>query len=110
MSTVTTEGKEQVLELIERLNPSQVRDAIRYLESIVDGGARLEYYKKRREWSATHEEELKAYRGQWVLVEPSGIVAADADHDVVWRRAKELGIDVPLMFRVWENDLPFAGV
>ena len=73
----------------------------------------LDREKRRRrakvEWLNEHEDELKAYGGQWVLVEPTGIVAADVDHDTVWRRAKELGIESPLMFRVWEDDLPFIG-
>jgi hypothetical protein len=109
MSTVI---KERVHELVDRLTPSQAENLARIAEAMlteVPAPVLPRNVQLRRQWLSNHEGELQAYRGQWILVEADGIVAADADHDVVWRHAKELGIEVPLMLRVWEDDLPFAG-
>jgi hypothetical protein len=111
MYTITDKGHAH--ELLDRVEPAKTPEVVRFLESLAQAPVAEAPKKRHRqeesEWLSSHQEELKAYRGQWVVVEPTGIVAADADHDTVWRRAKELGIESPLMFRVWENDLPFAG-
>jgi hypothetical protein len=112
MSTVT--AREHAHELIDRLEQPQAEAVVRFLESMVNGKLSADVPKKRHrqeesEWMATHQEELNSHRGEWVVIEGRGIVAAAADHDTAWRQAKALGIEVPLLFQVWENDLPFAG-
>lgn len=109
--------KEHAHELIERLEPSRMEDAVRVLESLVakktngDNGApkRLSYRHEEMQWLNTHQDELAAHRGKWVLLEGSKLLAVDADHDIVWEQAKAVGIKRPLIFRVPPDDLPFAG-
>jgi hypothetical protein len=115
MSTVTTKEKEQVLELVERLKPSQVERAICYLESLAREAAAVDAPQKRHrqdesEWMATHQDVLNAHRGEWVVIEGSQMIAADPDYMTVENKAIEAGIKVPFIYRVPEDDLPFAGV
>jgi hypothetical protein len=115
MSAVTTNEKERVLELVDRLKPPQVRDAIRYLESMVNQDSVPEALKKRHrqdesEWMATHQDVLNAHRGEWVVIEGSQMIAADPDYMTVENKAIQAGIKVPFIYRVPEDDLPFAGV
>src|ERR1039458_4196124 len=83
MSSTTV--KEHVHELVDRLKPSQAEAAVRFLESMVNEEPAVETPKKRHrqdesEWMATHEPELNAHRGEWVVIEGSRLVAADADY------------------------------
>jgi hypothetical protein len=112
MSTVTT--KEHVHELVDRLKPTQVEDAIHYLESKVNEDSATEAPKKRHrqdesEWMATHQHVLNAHRGEWVVIEGSELIAADPDYMTARNIATAAGIKVPLIIQVPENDLPFAG-
>jgi hypothetical protein len=114
MSTVTTKEKEQVLELVERLKPSQVERAICYLQSLTREAAAVDAPQKRHrqdesEWMATHQDVLNAHRGEWVVIEGSRLVAADPDCLTARNIALKEGIKIPFIYRVPEDDLPFAG-
>jgi hypothetical protein len=113
MGTVTT--KEHARELVDLLEPPQVEAAVRFLESMVNEASTPEAPKKRHrqdesEWMATHEAELNAHRGEWVVIEGSQMIAADPDCLTAHNKATEAGIKVPFLYRVPEDDLPFAGV
>jgi hypothetical protein len=114
MSTVTTKEKEHVLELVDRLQPSQVGRAISYLESLAREAATPDAPQKRHrqdesEWMATHQDVLNAHRGEWVVIEGSQMIAADPDYMTARNQATAAGIKVPFIYRVPEDDLPFAG-
>ena len=112
MSTLT--AKEHARELLDRLEPPQAEAAVRFLESMVNEDSGSEPPKKRHrqdesEWMATHQEELNAHRGEWVVIEGSQLIAADPDCLTARNKATEAGIKVPFIYRVPEDDLPFAG-
>jgi hypothetical protein len=48
------------------------------------------------EWMATHQAELNAHRGEWVVIEGSQMVAADPDYLTARNRATAAGIRVAL--------------
>ena len=99
----------------------EYRSAFDKAEAYLDSGAASEVPaesvavpKKRHrqdesEWMATHQDELNAHRGEWVVIEGSQMIAADPDYLTARNRAVAAGITVPLIFQVPENDLPFAG-
>jgi hypothetical protein len=111
METIT--AKEHAHELLDRLKPSQAEVAVRFLESMVNEESTSEAPKRRHrqdesEWMATHQEELNAHRGEWVVIEGSQMVAADPDYLTARNRATAAGIRVPFIFQVPEDDLPFV--
>jgi hypothetical protein len=61
------------------------------------------------EWMNTHQDVLNAHRGEWVVIEGSQLIAADPDYMVARNIATAAGIKVPFIYRVPEDDLPFAG-
>jgi hypothetical protein len=109
--------RDQLRELIDRLEPSRAEEAVRVLKSMIaetpagENGAtkRLPHRYEEAEWIRTHQDELAKHRGKWVLLEGSKLLAVDEDHDKVWLQAKAVGIKVPLIFRAPPDDLPFAG-
>ena len=113
METVT--DKEHAHELIDRLKPQQAEAAVRFLKSMVNEEPQTDVPKKRHrqdesEWMATHQDELNAHRGEWVVIEGSQMIAADPDYLTARNKATAAGIRVPFIYQVPEDDLPFAGV
>jgi hypothetical protein len=106
--------KDRLHERIERMEPSQLEEAVRVLEPklvekpVVYSDRELRRQKS-SEWLCTHDEEMKHYRGKWILLEGHQLLAVDDDYEAVSRRADEVGIEVPFIYRVPPNDLPFAG-
>jgi len=103
--------------LIERMEPSRVEAAARLLESIAaekpageekDAAEKLRRSKS-SQWLATHDEELKTYRGKWILLEGDQLLAVDADFQAVSLQARKAGIKGPFIYRVPPDDLPYAG-
>lgn len=52
------------------------------------------------EWVRRNFTRLKRHAGKWVAVSPQGLIAVSGDFDEVFRRAREQGIRVPLVFKV----------
>jgi hypothetical protein len=110
-------AKDRLRELIEQIEPSQLEHAVRVLESLVaerpaeadNGSAREIRRRKASQWLSTHHEELKAYRGKWILLEGDQLLGVDEDFHALSLKAKAAGIDVPFIYRVPPNDLPFVG-
>ena len=48
-------------------------------------------------WLNDHFKELDNYVGQWVVIEGSRLVAADADYETVSNRASDAGIARPFI-------------
>jgi hypothetical protein len=112
METIT--AREQAHELVDRLKPPQAAAAVRFLEAMMNEDSATEAPKKRHrqdesEWMATHQEELNSHRGEWVVIEGSRLVAADPDCLTARNIALKEGIKIPFIYRVPEDDLPFAG-
>jgi hypothetical protein len=109
--------KDRLHQLVEQIEPSQLEDAVRVLESKVTekpaagNGARktLPHRHQESEWMRTHQEELAMHRGKWVVIEGNRLVAVDEDYSVARDQATAEGIKIPLIFRVPPDDLPFAG-
>ncbi len=51
-------------------------------------------------WIETHTDQLRSYAGEWVVVDPSGIVAHGASYTQVRGEAVSKGIAIPFIFRV----------
>lgn len=52
------------------------------------------------EWRRTHQEELQAYAGQWVVLEGETIIAYGEDPEKVVAEARTKGVAVPYVFYV----------
>jgi hypothetical protein len=62
------------------------------------------------QWVQSHSDQLRPYAGEWVLVDPSGIVAHGASYHQVRGEATAKGISIPFVFRVPEpNDAVCLG-
>lgn len=107
--------KDRLHELIEQMEPSQLEEAVRVLEPklvekpVVYSDRELRRQKS-SEWLCTHDEEMKAYRGKWILLEGHQLLGVDDDFHTLFVRAKAAGIDVPFVYPVPPNDLPFVGI
>lgn len=49
-------------------------------------------------WCQEHRQELLELAGQWIVLEPDGVVAHDVDPLVAFSVAKEKGVSVPYIF------------
>lgn len=56
-------------------------------------------------WLQTHRNEVRAYAGQWIVLEGEEIIAHGPDPAEVVRLARERGVRVPLVLRI-ESDRP----
>jgi hypothetical protein len=82
--------KDRLHELVEQIEPSQLEETMRVLESKVvekpaagNGAATaLPHRHQESEWMRTHREELAKHRGKWVVIEGSRLVAVDEDYCV----------------------------
>lgn len=101
--------KDRLHELVERMDPSRAEELVRVLERklvekpVVYTDRELRR-RKASEWLCTHDEEMKAYRGKWILLEGDQLLAVDDDHHAVWLRAKAAGIEVPFIYQVPPDD------
>ena len=77
--------------------------------AVEEDAARELRRQKASKWLATHDQELKAYRGKWILLEGDQLLAVDEDYHTVRLKAEASGIEVPFIYPVPLNDLPFAG-
>jgi len=109
--------KDHLHELVEQIEPSQLEDAVRVLESKVAGkpaaangaGTKLPHRHLESEWMRANREELAKHRGKWVVIEGSRLVSVDEYYRVARDQATAEGIKVPFIYRVPPDDLPFAG-
>jgi hypothetical protein len=73
----------------------------------------IEPFKTREtemEWISLHYDELKAYQGQWIVVEGKRLIAHDFDFAKVVSQARAQGVGIPYVTRVVvEKEIPFAG-
>jgi len=75
------------------------------LESITTPSRNVEM-----EWIDSHSDVLKAYQGQWVVVEGSKLIAHGNDFVAVVTEAKTKGIMIPYAVKVpMDIELPFIG-
>jgi len=62
------------------------------------------------QWVESHPDQLRRYVGEWVVVDPSGIVAHGPSCTQVVDQAIAKGISIPFVFRVPEpNDSVYMG-
>jgi uncharacterized protein (DUF433 family) len=62
------------------------------------------------QWVQSHSDQLRSYIGEWVLVDPSGIVAHGASYAQVRGVATAKDISIPFIFRVPEpSDSVYMG-
>lgn len=52
------------------------------------------------EWVQRNQPKIGKYKGKWVAVSRSGVVASSRDFDTVFMEARQQGIDNPLVFKV----------
>lgn len=109
--------KDRLHELVDRVEPSRVEEAARALEffvaetpAVLNDAARELRRRKASLWLATHDDELEACRGKWILLEGDQLLGVDTDLHTLSLKAKAAGIEVPFIYRVPPNDLPFVGI
>jgi len=107
--------KDRLHELVEGMDPSSAEALVRALEpKLVEKPVVYRDRELRRqkssEWLCTHDEEMKAYRGKWILLEGDQLVGVDEDFHTLSLQAKAAGIEVPFLYPVPPNDLPFVGI
>jgi hypothetical protein len=66
--------------------------------------------KTELDWMQANLEQFEPYRGQWVVVEGEGIIAAAPEYADARASAVKQGVDCPFIFRIPEDDTPFMGV
>ena len=67
---------------------------------------RLERYKKARKWL---DENSEKYMNQWVCLEGDKLIAHSTDGHEVYQKAKEAGIEIPLIHHIVEEPKFFFG-
>lgn len=60
----------------------------------------LQHRARELEWRRTHQEELQAYAGQWVVLEGETIIAHGEDLGKVVADARTKGVAIPYIFYV----------
>lgn len=50
------------------------------------------------------QKELQKHAGEWVAITRSTLIASGKDPSVVARKAREAGVDSPMMFRVPDHE------
>ena len=68
------------------------------------------FRKTELDWMQANLEQFEPYRGQWVVVEGEGIIAAEPEYADARASAVKQGVDCPFIFRIPEDDTPFMGV
>ena len=62
------------------------------------------------QWVESHPDQLRRYVGEWVVVDPSGIVAHGTSYAQVRDEAVAKGISIPFIFRIPEpSDSVYMG-
>jgi hypothetical protein len=51
-------------------------------------------------WRRTHPDQLRAYQGQWVVLEKNEIIASGSDVVTVTQQARDRGVNTPYIFYV----------
>lgn len=75
------------------------------LESITTPARKLEM-----EWIDLHSDVLKAYMGQWVVIEGSELITHGDDLVAVVTEAKTKGVKIPYAVKIpMDMELPFIG-
>ena len=78
-------------------------------ETPVSPVRRVPYESREQEMAWTREPDRR-YLGQWVALQGSRVVASGIDGKVVYKTAREQGVQIPFMFFVAEPDpRPFVG-
>ena len=62
------------------------------------------------DWIESNSTELRRYRGEWLVVEKSELVAHNSDYMSAANEAMAKGVKIPFMFFVPLDDKPFVGV
>ena len=84
---------------------SQVLSDPKYIARRVPGPVNHRYAEQ--EWLRQHENE---YRGEWVALQGSELIAHGTCAEGVFETAKKLGFKTPLMHHIQkEPELPFGG-
>ncbi len=68
--------------------------------------SRLRFRERENEWRRTHADVLRAYAGQWLVLEGEQIVAHGDDPAPLVARAREHGIRSPYVFYVEPRRIP----
>jgi hypothetical protein len=66
--------------------------------------AHVDLREKEHEWCRTHPDELRALRGEWVILEGDRIVGHGTDPAALIYEAKRQAIKIPYIFYVREVD------
>lgn len=100
-------------------SPMQVSDSVLQITRALASGLGAVSAPSRRagshrktemDWLQANPELFAPHRGQWVVVEGERIVAASPEYAEARASALKQGVEVPFIFFIPEDDLPFMGV